>query len=324
MKIKNFIIISFLFQFNFTQAALVDRSGNLLPEVKEIFKIFLNKDLIKKKIKISENPSITDYTRIGQEIFKRPDRLERSDPKSKEFYQNLIQLLSTQERAKLKNLFQALGDLDEVFPKSKKFDYILLNSSTVPNMRRRVQFLSEAIKNKNIELESQTKIVFLEGERNLFPSETREVLLSTSPFQQNPSWRAPTPLPRDERDAAVMVWEQLDLPQEMRSHPPIFIHAKKKTGTNRAETEDCVKDWIQKYNPRNGRALVVSSNPFVYYQLLVTQVLLKKFNVQGIELEAIGGAMKINEDSDENSLGLLLDNLARSLFYYTKYMNLSK
>lgn len=324
MRIKKIILISLSFQFSLAQAALVDQSGNLLTEVQQIFEIFLKKDLIKKRIRISTNPSIADYTRIGQEIFKRPDRLERLDPKSREFYQNQIRLLTSDEKVRLKNLFRALGDIDEVLPKSKVFNYILLNGSTVPNMRRRIHFLSEAIKSKKIELKPQTQIVFLEGERRLFSSETRQVLLNASPFRKNPSWIAPTPLPTDERDAAIMVWNQLDLPAEMRSHSPVFIHAKKKEGANRAETEDCVKEWIQKYHPTPGKALVVSSNPFAYYQLLVTQLFLKKFNVEGVQLETIGSAMKIDGDSEEVHLGILLDNLARSLFLYSKYLSLSK
>lgn len=319
---KKAILILLLFQFSFAHAALVDQSGNLLTEVRQIFELFLKKKEIRGKIKIPVNPSIADYTRIGQEIFKRPDRFERLDSKSKNWYHNRISLLSSEERVRLKSLFQALGDLDEVLPKSKEFKYILLNGSTVPNMRKRIHFLSEAIKNKKIELKSQTQIVFLEGERELFSSETRDVLLSASPFKQNPSWIIPSPLPTDERDAAVMVWNQLDLPSEMRSHPPIFIHAKKKEGANRAETEDCVRDWIQKYHPTPGKALVVSSNPFVYYQFLVTQLFLKKFNVQGVQLEAIGSAMKINDNSEEVSLGILLDTLSRNLFLYYSYISL--
>lgn len=325
---KLFALAAVCLYFSFpAQAVVVDLKGKPLPEVVQIFRLFkktlssahsLPEKKLQTVLQTPESVSIEELTALSQEKFLRPKAAERMDPISIQHYQQLLGTLSAGEKKELKKLFQKLGDVDPVLPQQKEFDYVLINGSTVPNMRTRIMFLASAVQEGTIRLKPTTQIVFLEGERPLFKTETPEVLTNPAPYPKRLGWKAPAILPTDERDAAVMVWDQLDLPTELRNHTPVFVHAEKKPNAQRAETEDCVQKWAKKFSPQPGTALVVSSNPFVYYQLLVTEVLFAKAGLGNMKLDAIGSESSYQAESLDVELGLMLDNLARTFYYLLK------
>lgn len=300
-------------------SAIVTPQGQPLPEVVEIFNLFKHK---LKHPQYLRNPTLENLKLLSQQDFLRPHRSERLSDDAIAHYKNLVTGMTDLDQKKVISLFQKLGDIDDVFPPVKEFDYILINGSTVKSMRERIMFFAHALERKKVKLKPDTKIIFLEGERKLFPSETRDILLNPFPYILSDGWKAPSSLPKDERDAAVMVWDQLRLPAQLREskYYPIFVHAKKKVGANRAETEDCVKEWITVYPPKklHGAALVVSNNPFVYYQQLVTERLLAQLNFSQIKLYGLGSALSKEFYPDVTiQIGVLLDTLARNLNYYS-------
>ncbi len=317
------VLIPALFMATFlihsTEAVILDDQGQILPEVIDIFQLFSQKfqhpDLIK-------NPTLKNLNLLAQHTFLRPHPSERLSAVAIAHYQKLMHQMTDGEKQHLLHLFWKLGDVGPVFPKIKKFDYILLNGSTVPNMRERIASFCEALIKGHVQLMADTKIIFLEGERPLFASENQTVLLQVSPYTLRPGW---TPiglsLPTDEREAARWVWNQMQLPTVLlqKQYEPVFVDAEKKPQATRAETEDCVKKWAQTDHPKpNGTALVVSNNPYVYYQKCVTQKLLAQSGLPHLRLDTLGNAITESAyPNDTVKIGVLLDTLARNLHLHS-------
>jgi hypothetical protein len=241
-----------------------------------------------KDIHKSDDPTVQDLNALAQDKFLRPKGSERLDEIAKEHYRALCAHLSTEQKDKIINLFRALGEIDPVYPIQKSPRYILIQGSTVPNMRERIMFLQELVTQGQIDLRPDAQIIFLAGERVLFSTETPHVLTNTEPFPMRQGWEPPPKLPGDEREAAKMVWDQLDLTPRLRSKKPLFVEASKKQGAQRAQTEDCVRAWIENPLTKPGSCLIVSSNPYVNYQTRVTFMILKQLKQEGFILEGVG------------------------------------
>jgi hypothetical protein len=153
------------------------------------------------------------------------------------------------------------------------------------------------------------------GERPLFKSETEEVLANPAPYNMRAGWQKPEIMPTDERKAAQLVWEQLDLPESLRNMTPHFVGAEKKAGEQRAQTEDCVGKWLALPDLKGGTCLIISSNPFVYYQQRVTERgIIKNGREKDFTVEGVGEGVRVSDFPPEMAVGVLLDNLARTLY----------
>ena len=179
-----------------------------------------------------------------------------------------------------------------ILPKSKEYDYILINGSTIGNMRERVNTLIRLVNNQDVLISPKTKIIFLTGERELTAAEKSESGLES------------------ENQGARFVWEAVDLPEILRSSTIEFIFGAKKEGASRATTHDTVDAWIAT-NPTPGTCLSISSQPFVYYQEITMQNALK--NYQGFFIEGVGFDYD-DENYFQNHISIYLDNLARTLY----------
>jgi hypothetical protein len=310
---------------------ILDAEGEISLEVRKVFSAFQNLLLTSEKFpqaKIKDilecdDPTVQDLNTLAQDKFLRPQGSERIDAKAQAHYHELCAHLSTAQKDDIINLFRAIGDIDTVYPENKNPDYILIQGSTVPNMRERIMFLAELVTQGHINLLPDAEIIFLAGERTLFDTETPHVLTHTEPFQMREGWQPPRNLPGDEREAAKMVWEQLDLPSQLRSKQPLFVEAHKKQGSKRAQTEDCVRAWVENPRTRPGSCIVVSSNPFVNYQTRVTTMILKQLKHEGFKLEGVGSPASVDKYPQDIAIGILMDNLARTLYTENRIKALS-
>src|SRR6185369_499664 len=128
--------------------------------------------------------------------------------------------------------------------------------------------LQELVVKKRLLITPTTKIIFLTGERNLYPEENEVQLKDTYPLQQNPHWKLPTVLPTTEDQAAEWIWNQSQLVPSLREAKIIFVRAKKKTEKDpttgkdikrRPNTYDTVQAWIHEHQPRPGACLTISN-----------------------------------------------------------------
>jgi hypothetical protein len=288
--------------------------------------IVQKRGLSKDKIENILNPktptsdiSLKELNDIAQVVFLRPARTERKDLKPF----NAKYLPYTDHR--VLQLFRAIGDIDSIYPKKKRYRYILLNGSTIKSMRQRVHTLVELIKTKKLILTPKTEIVFLTGERDLFPEENLEQLIGPSPLKLEPSWQKPSSLPRTEDQAAEWIWYQSQLPCSLRSAKTTFVRAKNKSEKDpvtqeiiikRPTTFDTIETWIREEKPEPGQCISISSQPYVYYQKATTYHAFQKAGLleKGFSVDAAGICHQ-NQTLDhfKENIAVMLDNLTRTL-----------
>ncbi len=153
-----------------------------------------------------EEATIQELNAVAQKHFLRPKNAERMSNKAIEHYKKLCSGLPLLQKKKIISMFYDLGYISSVYPKKNlNPEIILIQGSTVQNMRERLMFLAKIIQKNVVHLKKETQIVFLVGERKLFGTETKEVLLNSEPYVQDPKWSFPEVLPKDEREAAKLV-----------------------------------------------------------------------------------------------------------------------
>lgn len=295
---------------------VLNKNGYPLPEVIKIGKKF--------QPDLPFNASLEKLNKLGQEKFLRPAKSERLSEKAIEHYKALCSHLSSQDQRDIVDSFRKIGDIKAVYPLHRNPDYILIQGSTISELRKRIMFFASLVEKGKIVLSPKTKIVFLMGDRGLFASETREVLLNPAPFKQRKGWQPPDTLPTNELELGEFAWAQLDLPPFLQEKIPLFVKAPKKLNATRAQTEDCVRAFLEREKvAENASFLIISSNPYVYYQKRVTELMFKKagFANKGFRFEAAGNGTNLKEGDKIITIGILMDNLARTLYTETQFMN---
>lgn len=251
---------------------------------------------------------------FAQAHLARPTGQERLSGATVAGYATRFGALGPSEKDAVQADLAQAGFCDAVIPTRSSFDFVLINGSTAPAVRRRIHAVAQAVDDKIIVLTQNTQIVFLDGERTRFASETPAVLCDPSPYPREPSWTPPAALPTDERGIDEMLWQQMRLPAVLRQQPILFVHAQKREGVARAHTADCVQAWVRRHHPHDANALVVSDNPFVEYQRRVTQVLLHQSGARGMHVSALGPSADLHAHLPTTRVGLLLDALAGTLY----------
>lgn len=329
------VIYLALFYYQNCFAKILDENGNVLQGVLEVFrqykplieqhteKIVQGKGLPKETIASIldthtpvSNIALKDLNDIAQVVFLRPSNMERKDTKA---YNEQFLPYTTQA---VLDLFDVIGDLRPVYPKSNHYSYILLNGSTVANMRQRLKTLVDFVETKKIHIQPETQVIFLTGERDLFPEENEAQFTDPNPLKQDPSWQKPNVLPVTEDKAAEWIWNQSKLPDSLRKATITFVRAKKNPDGKRPTTFDTIQAWINGYKPKPGTCLSISSQPFVYYQEATIYGVFKKAGLleQGFSVEGIGlGVENGSLDYFRENIAIVLDNFARTI--YTEVQN---
>lgn len=186
-----------------------------------------------------------------------------------------------EKREQLMPYFKELGMCSEIKPSADlaAYDYIVFLGATTERTYDRIAYIADAL--KKLPAGSQPLIVLLTGMRPLDPSHEDMSYGST--------------------ESAMMegVYKTLGL----ADIPYVVISAPMK-GAARPTTDDTVHAWLAT-NPKPGRCLVVSSQPFVQRQADVLRALLPA----GFTVEAIGQAAK-----DDYTAAVYLDELARTVY----------
>ena len=184
-------------------------------------------------------------------------------------------------------------------PVSETYDKALILGATTSRMQMRLDYL-EQLWNEGTRF---NEIVWLTGDRPL----DRRV-------------DEPTDRCRNESEAAHILWEETDLPEEMRSLPVVFVAVPMKvegSSLKRPNTEDTIFAWLEFY-PEPCKALFVSDQPFCGYQFAIVKAILPNaflFDLvgQGVDPTAHPAAAAITLDSiarwiyQENLMSISLD-----------------
>lgn len=248
-------------------------------------------------LNLQHDGSAKDIVNVTQKNLLRPAGKERWE--IEDIFKDKKDLVSNQ----LKNL----GCVDEAFPAQTVYDYVLLLGGSAQTFRNRLSFLCH-VWEKGIRFKT---LVFLVGERPLDERiESREVILN----DKNPDisfrsdWKFSGVLPRTESLLARLIFDQSQIPQEMRNVEIIFVDTPMQKGSDgslkRPTTDDTVVAWLSRQS-KPGSCIAISNQPFVRYQHSVLRRLLpKEFN-----LETVGATL-----SEDKTLAVQLDSVARWIF----------
>jgi len=237
---------------------------------------------ILKTVDISPNNSLEDIHRSLKEKFGRRPGQERWQ----------VSPVHQEKKKKLIPSLKALGMVTQTLPRDNHYDTIILYGATVSSMRRSVQFL-DTLWASGLRADN---IVYLAGERSLDPQiESENVLFdpahSKTPFRKG--WKHPAKAPNHEAEAAAFVWEQIIKSKDLRAKAVQYISVPLKldgkTGVLlRPNTAMTIQAWLET-QPKFGKWLTISPNPYRLYQEAVTRQCLKEQGVlEKVSLETVG------------------------------------
>jgi hypothetical protein len=174
-------------------------------------------------------------------------------------------------------------------PLYQSYDKALILGTTTSRMQMRLDFL-KALWNEGIRFQ---EIVWLTGDR---PLDNRVDNL--------------TDRCKNESEAAHILWEETELPAEMRICPVTFIAVPMKqegSSLKRPNTEDTILAWLQN-SPNPCRALFVSNQPFCGYQFAVIKATLP----EQYEFDLVG--QSFDSTSHPSAAAITLDSMARWIY----------
>jgi hypothetical protein len=207
-----------------------------------------------------------------------------------------------------RKLFEKTALFHRLTPTLKHYDYVLVLGATLTSMRTRVRCLKAFFE----EGSHFDQLVFLGCPRPLDPVlEGPEALtFSSDPhFTIRADWSACCPLPQTEMAMMEWVWDQADLPLQLRNIKTLFCNTPMKvdgSATRRPNTGDTILQWLSN-KPAEGTCLVISSQPFAGYQDACIRTLLPFL----YETVSLGTSWeKVYEGNGDRTVAILLDNLA--------------
>lgn len=213
-------------------------------------------------------------------------------------------------------IFKQLGFVDAVKPKGAKFNYIVFLGAALGGYRKRVKYFADV--SSSVE-ENEEELISLGGERPLLDKENEQALLHPEksdlifPIKEGFSFNGN--LPTNEAEMMDLVWKQSALPESWYSKKrylvttPRIPDETKEDGFRNPNTEETMRTWLS-LNPKPGRVLLISSQPFVSFQEWQgTKVL------EGFDVEAIGYAAP-----EFIAVSVFLDNAAKVIFEESLYL----
>lgn len=209
-----------------------------------------------------------------------------------------ISELSPEQRLFVLDWAEKQGIFAPWTPTLKTYDKALILGATTSRMKMRLDYLKELW----LQGTRFNEIVWLTGDR---PLDARVDTL--------------TDRCSNESEAARILWEEADLPQEMRNLSLVFIAVPMKTeGTSlkRPNTEDTIIAWLNTA-PQPCSALFVSDQPFCGYQFAIIKTCLPP----SFQFDLVGQGA--DATIHPAAAAITLDAIARWLYQENLYHQLS-
>lgn len=185
-----------------------------------------------------------------------------------------------EKREMILPILETLGCFQSIHASQKHYRYGVVLGALRESIQRRFDFLIGEWK-RGVRFD---QIVFLTGERTIRESEKCKHLNS-------------------EREMMVWLWNQTEMPSDLRSLPLLIIDSPAPFGRKRATTKSTLISW-KKTNPDPGSALCFSSQPYIGYQ----DAVIKAVMPSSFQIETVGP-----EGGRGLPTSVLMDNLAKWL-----------
>jgi hypothetical protein len=229
--------------------------------------------------------SFADTIDAAQKTWQRPEGTERWQIKER----------FTDKRDALLLLMKELGFTDAIHAREKHYEYAAIHGATLRTVESRIKWLVKEWK-RGVRFDA---VIILSGERKL------DKALELSEI--NKRWRCPEVMPENETQMIQWLWNETELPKEMRRLPFTLVNAK--ASNWRAHTGDTVNAWLASA-PKAGSILAVSNQPYVSYQ----DMSLRNRLPSSFTLETVG-----ERAGDDIMNSVYLDNIAALLLQLRKW-----
>jgi len=212
-------------------------------------------------------------------------------------------------KPKIKPLLQEFGFVDASSSHFKEYQGAIVHGALLSRVRLRLHYLIEQWK-QGVRF---SRIYFLSGERPLEAQyENQDTFMddSDSLLKIRKEWTAPLEFPKTESEMTRLVWEQSEIPEDMRKEVEVhFINAPMKKDLKsdrliRPTTDDTVESWL-KALPPHGRYLAVTNAPYTNRQDLVVRAIAPK----EYGFDTVGSRSR-----EQEKIAIFLDELARFIF----------
>ncbi len=220
-------------------------------------------------------PAQSDFVAETQKRWLRKPGQERWEMKE----------VSAEQRAYVLRWAEKEGLFDAWKPLYTHYDYALILGATTSRMQMRLDYLKK-LWNDGIRFKT---IVWLTGDR---PLDSRVDGL--------------TDRCTNESEAAHILWQETNLPEEMRSLPLVFV-AVPMEGAKRPNTEDTIFAWLAT-KPQAGTSLFVSDQPFCGYQFAIIKTVLP----DAYPFELVGQG--VDSPNHPAAAAIILDSIARWIY----------
>lgn len=243
-------------------------------------------------------PSREDVIDWTQEKLLRKE--ERWNPQTNQF---------EDMKEKLVVNLEELGFLKEVKPHFQTYEGAILHGATVGTVRIRLDYLINQWKERNVRF---NKLYILTGER---PLQSREIEMLTDDTSSNlkirSDWKKPSELPSTERDMIEYVWDQADIPEEIRQNVKLYfatapMKIDSKGNKIRPTTNDAISAWLN-LSPPKGLYLPVSNSPYILRQGIAMQIV--NAQEEGYQFDTIGPNI-----GESTTMALIVDEVARAIY----------
>lgn len=244
---------------------VVDEKGAPTPELLKLLTL----------LQVPHDHHLESIVKMTQQMWVEPGK-ERWELQEKQ----------PEKKAMAWPLLKAIGCIDAIHAQEKEYDYALVLGALRSRIELRLAFLYREWQN-GVRFK---EIVFLTGQRDL-----------NAQMENIPQGIA------SETELMKFLYDSLNFSPEFRAIPLKIIDAPKQIREGgclkRPNTADTVMLWLAQ-NPKPGKCLIISDQPFVTYQDAVLRLLLP----QDFQVETIG-------DSAQENLpfAVYLDNLAKWL-----------
>lgn len=206
----------------------------------------------------------------------------------------------TKEAKEVYPLFSRLQLTSSYHAVQPHYDYILIPGATVQVVKQRIRFLVEEW-NRGVRFKN---IVLLTGDRLLDPHFENMRTLGSPSEELTPG---------NETQMMVLLTQQM-FPPSWHSIPLIVVDTPAPTGRKRPNTQETFACWLER-NPKPGKALIVSSQPFIGRQdTIARQMLPPAFGV-----ETVGPGASLQQYlSEPRAERIVLDEIARWIYQENK------
>ncbi len=215
-------------------------------------------------------------------------------------------------KSKIKPLLRDLGFIDASSSHFTEYQGAIVHGALLKTVRLRLHYLVEQWK-QGIRF---SHLYFLSGERPLEEQkENEDLFMQDISIKIRKDESVPIQFPKTECEMIRLVWDQSEIPEEMRREVQVyFINAPMKKDPKsekllRPTTHDTVQYWL-KTKPLYGRYLAVTNAPYTHRQDLV----IRSLAPDNYEFDTIG-----TEASEQEKVAIFLDELARVIFQIEIY-----